>query len=549
MLEVLAKLRDPAAGVRGLAVSRVIGDIVTGTVAPTDIRRIRADANVISLKAARAVSSRLHRSLLAAAASAADLRAGLPAALAAAGGAGVVIGIIDDGCDFAHPNFRTATGDSRLLFLWDQTGNATARSPAEYGYGREFGRVALTSAAHAADPYTSLGYAPTAGAHGTHVMDIAAGNGRGTGVPGVAPLADLIFVQLGQPDFAEDESLGNSRRLVEAVEYVFRRAEAAGATATVVNLSLTMHGGPHDGSTLADQAFEHLLALPSRAIVVAAGNSGDGATHARGSVRATQSRTLGWEVNLADTSDNEMEIWYGGVGSVIATLRSPDGTRAITVSPGDPPRELRIANKVVASAISVRSDPTNGDHQINLFLKRSAPKGVWTVTLETTSVAPIDFDAWIERDDFGRLRQSTFVAADRDPSRTLGTLSCGSSTIVVGSNDPDDPALAISPFSSRGPTRRGAEKPDLTAPGTAISAANARGPGRVVFSGTSQAAPHVSGVVALLFAIAPHRLTPAEIRASLMNTASPRAPWDAARGRGALRCTAALRDVSGPPSA
>src|SRR5215212_5182179 len=76
-LEVLAKLRDPAAAVHGLAVSRVIGDIVTGTVAAADVRRVRADANVISLKAARAVSSRLHRSLAAAAASSADFRAAL----------------------------------------------------------------------------------------------------------------------------------------------------------------------------------------------------------------------------------------------------------------------------------------------------------------------------------------------------------------------------------------------------------------------------------------------------------------------------------------
>src|SRR6185503_12429207 len=77
-------------------------------------------------------------------------------------------------------------------------------------------------------------------------------------------------------------------------------------------------------------------------------------------------------------------------------------------------------------------------------VRRSAPKGIWTVQLSTTSAATIDFDAWIERDDFGRLQQSTFIAADRDASCTLGTLSCGAATIIVGAHDPDDPAATDS---------------------------------------------------------------------------------------------------------
>lgn len=543
MLDVIAQLRDASVNVPGLTVGRAFGSIVTGNASTRDLRRIRAHPNVVSLKAARGVIPQLQRSVRDAKASPSDLRTALPARLAHVTGAGTVVGVIDDGCDFAHPNFRTAAGDSRLLFLWDQTGDAMAESPQEYGYGREFTRRTLTNALRTAAPYGSIGYTPNVGAHGTHVLDIAAGNGRGTGAPGVAHGADIIFVQLGKPDYAERESLGNSRRLLEAVEYVFLRAEAAGASATVVNLSLVMHGGPHDGTTLVDQAFATMVAVPGRAIVVAAGNAGNGATHASGSISAGQPRTLDWDIHPADMTDNEIEIWYTGTSALTAALRSPDGAYTLSVEPNTPVQQLRIKNRIVATAASVRDDPTNGDHQINLFLRRGAPKGRWTVLLQTNDLLPLAFHAWIERDDFGRLQQSAFGSADRDTSYSLGTLSCSNACIVVAAHNPDDPTKPICAFSSRGPTRRGDQKPDISAPGEAITAANARTPGVHALSGTSQAAPHVAGAIALMCeAAAPRKPDAAAIRHALIEGAhgNQKLPWRADAGAGPLNVTNAI---------
>ena len=49
---------------------------------------------------------------------------------------------------------------------------------------------------HQPKPYDALPYTLEARAHGTSVLDVAAGNGWGTKTPGVAPNADLIFVEL-----------------------------------------------------------------------------------------------------------------------------------------------------------------------------------------------------------------------------------------------------------------------------------------------------------------------------------------------------------------
>ncbi len=76
-------------------------------------------------------------------------------------------------------------------------------------------------------------------------------------------------------------------------------------------------------------------------------------------------------------------------------------------------------------------------------------------------------------------------------------------------------------FTSEGPARiSSALKPDISAPGFDItSAAVGTGDGAATFSGTSMAAPHVSGVATLLRQIHPN-WSPAQIKAVLMNQAT-----------------------------
>lgn len=113
-------------------------------------------------------------------------------------GRDVVIAVIDWGCDFAHPDFRRPDGRTRLIGLWDQ--RAAGPSPAPYGYGRMHGPDAIDRALATRDPFGTLGYAPSRTdepMHGTHVLGIAAGNGRAGGPQGLAPEARLFFCHLG----------------------------------------------------------------------------------------------------------------------------------------------------------------------------------------------------------------------------------------------------------------------------------------------------------------------------------------------------------------
>ena len=181
-------------------------------------------------------------------------------------GRGAIVGIVDTGIDYEHPDFfDDDVGRSRVLWLWDQTAAGTGPGSVggtSFGYGAECTREMMTGAPPACRARDVEG-------HGTHVAGTAAGDGsasrRGASTysfTGVAPGADLIVVK---SDFS-------FTGIADGVAYIFRRAEELGRPA-VVNLSLGTDVGPHDGMEALSLMLDSLSG-PGRVIVAAAGNGG-----------------------------------------------------------------------------------------------------------------------------------------------------------------------------------------------------------------------------------------------------------------------------------
>jgi serine protease AprX len=104
----------------------------------------------------------------------------------------------------------------------------------------------------------------------------------------------------------------------------------------------------------------------------------------------------------------------------------------------------------------------------------------------------------------------------------------------------------ITSYSSRGPGGNGAKKPDITAPGNNIIGARAVIAGNasneiIMMSGTSMAAPHVTGVVALILQANPN-LSPSEVKQNLLNTAEDKGEtgWDVDYGWGEVEAYKAV---------
>ncbi|MVT08570.1 S8 family serine peptidase [Chitinophaga sp. ysch24] len=466
--------------------------IVTGRIPIKRIEYIRNLPFVKSLKAARKLNPTVHITVP-------DIGANKHSVILPdhKGGENVLIGIIDFGCDYAHENFLTSDGNTRLIQFWDQTAQSTNSM---VPYGRLYLSDEINSALKSIDPYVALSYKLEANAHGTHVMDIAAGNGRGSGVPGVAPNSDIIFVQPStssipwQGPQTLGKSFGDSVTLLEAVRYIF---DKAGKKPCVINISLGTNGGPHDGSTLVEKGIDGMLQEePNRAVVIAASNSYDDGIHASGQILPGGHYDLSWLA--ADLTENEIEIWYEGATGLDVEIFDPMGISLGTVLPSETGQIKNKQNELQLVISNRLDDPNNNSNVIGIWLKEGNA-GKWQLRLSNKGRKSINFHGWIERDDRA---QSKFIGKP-DNTHTLGSISCSHKAITVGAYDATKPDFPIAWFSSSGPTRDGRHKPEISAPGTNVLAAASRTQkDRILKSGTSMAAPAVTGAIALIFSVA-----------------------------------------------
>ncbi len=527
-IPVVAKLVDPSVPVESLRIVAHFGQVVTARVPLGRIVEVRR--HVASLKASRTYQADLAFSVP-------EIHASSETSNGLIGvegftGRGVIIGIVDWGCDFAHVNFRDKEDKSRIHYLWDQRGGRYSESPEPFGYGREFNREQINFALLQPDPYVSLSYDPAdadpmgIGTHCTHVMHIAAGNDRAPGSsPGVAPEAEFIVVHLKGEDVRSGGTLGDSVRVLEAVHYIFDKAREFNMPA-VVNLSLGKTAGAHDGKTLVEQAFDNLLdEMPGRAIVMSAGNYFDTDMHASGQLKPGEYIDLQWLVAPVNDEITEMDIWYAGSDRFNVELIDPSGQNVARVALADN-TAVKNGERIIASIFHRQHDPNNEDNHIVIFLWPDAMLGTWTIRLLGEAVTNGSYHAWIERDN--PMFQSRFARDCAVQTSTTGTICNGRKTIAVGAYDAREPSHPLAPFSSAGPTRDNRQKPDIAAPGVGILAARSSQPsdqgpralnGLTTKSGTSMASPHVAGVIALMYQAArEHRLTIDQTREILIKT-------------------------------
>ncbi len=500
IVSVIVRLYPGKQAPNGLRLIATFGPISTARALRGMLEMLHDDPAVASLKAPRVYAGELGSRLDEIGVIEADPSPGetdrrRPADLAETG-KGTVIAVIDWGIDFAHPDFRDARGRSRFHAIWDQRGHGHAP---HYGYGRIHGRRAIDQALASADPFAALDYRPatgTAPAHGTHVMGIAAGNGRAGGPEGVAPEADLVFVHLG----SGVADLGNSIDLLEAIDFAVK---CAGDRPLAINMSIGRHAGPHDGTLLIEQAIDWLISNRHGTIVAqSTGNYFSRDVHMQGRLHETARDRLPFQIPQSSASPVTLEIWYQGADRFRAAVQPPGGAR-IEVELGAQGEVRDAAGKLLGRLYHREQDPNNQDNLIALMLHPHAPAGDWVVELEGLDVVDGRWHAWIERNTACPPCQAKFSSNRASGRTTTGSICNALRTIAVGAYDLHDPDHPLARFSSMGPTRDGRPKPLLVAPGVGVLSVRSRSdarmePGYVRMSGTSMAAPHVTGVAALM---------------------------------------------------
>ena len=440
-------------------------------------------------------------------------------------GEGVVVGVVDAGIDWDHPDFTNGDGGNRILYVFDQyTEQECNPSQIQSGFCSETD-----------DNLYAMG-------HGTHVSGIAAGSGMATGngypagrYVGVAPDASIVFVKTDT----------SSASVLEGVAYIFEKAALAGMPA-VVNLSLGWRKGARDGTSTLELGLEN-LAGPGRVVVVSAGNDGGLPIHGRLDLDVGGEGLVTFEVPVytpeeGDRNDTiRMNGWYDGEMSAGLELLSPGGDYICTCPYGESVICDSGAGYIWLDNASGGVNPNNGDNEIALKIHDNSVyippgSGTWTMRFIHEAGVPAVIDLWFYLFQLGLESVTVGFVEGLDESGLIGIPATGREVVAVGASttkcswtNVEGESMSyetfgiscmegeIADYSSPGPTRDSRLKPELIAPGLGIASTFSwdlnippaeweeevkyfvvEDGAHYMIDGASMAAPHVTGAIALL---------------------------------------------------
>lgn len=407
-------------------------------------------------------------------------------------GKGVLLGIIDSGIFYQHPDFRNEDGTTRIAYLWDQS--IEGNPPEGFTEGTEYTKEQINEALSKTRRSEQLAIVPSEDSigHGTHVAGIAGGNGRGSRgrYQGAAPEAEFIIVKLSSPGQSQ---FVRTISIMLGVKYVIEKARELNRP-IAVNLSIGMNEGSHDGKSLIEAYLDDAALLWKTNIIVGSGNEGVAKNHFEGRIATGEERSV--ELNIASNKRTYgFTVWQQFIDTLTYNIQSPSGEKTPLIILGQPPRRFVLGNTLVNVSFGGPS-PLNGDIQLGVFLsgigERPIDEGIWRINIVGQDVVGGTFNIWGEtREQAGE----TFFP-NADPELTITTPATAFNVISVGAYD--SVTNQIADFSGRGFTRSlRSVKPDLVAPGVGIMAPS-QGGGYRALSGTSMATPHVTGAVALM---------------------------------------------------
>ena len=474
-------------------------------------------------------------------------------------GKGTAIAVLDSGVDYRHPDFRNADGSTRILAYWDQSlpfasfnkentnsnssnsdnfqyisttnsqnnyiaadnrtntrrnnfSNHSSTIDNPYNLGvifseEDLNRLLMPKSSSA--PSDSSTFSVTVPAtellspsedisgHGTHIAGICSGNGRASNGnnQGVAPESSLIVVKLKNETASVYTDYAN---LMMAVDFAVRFANSRSLPLSI-NISYGSNDGSHTGSSLLELFMEQVSLYGKNVICAATGNEGLSRRHASLNTISNQNtydKSIDFTIAPGERS-LYLEIWQAFADDFSYELFAPSGLESFVFPAVPGIYAYMIADTTIYLTIN---NPTPYQPFRQYFLSFSSnttfiTSGTWALhiaSIPTGKIVDGRLQFWLPSKEATN-SATGFLSPSSDMTFTIP--STASSVISVSGYDSNLDVFA--PFSGQGFSNNRHTKPDLCAPAVNILS-TAPGGGYTIRTGTSMAAPFVTGAAALL---------------------------------------------------
>lgn len=377
-------------------------------------------------------------------------------------GENVLIGIIDSGINYLHPDFINEDNTSKIVSIWDQESN-TNSPPDGMIFGSEFTREEINQAIINNDSTLTVDNIGT----GTIAAGIAVGSGRVNSLyRGVALGSELVVVKLRpyEGTFKDGRINYINTDFLAAIKYILDVASKENKF-LIINLTI----GDKSRSVILTNLLDTFPQITNTGtfVVSGAGNEGNTDIHFEGNLlNGNNFQDVILEVGEQNSLD--IAITLNDPGILGAEVISPSGEISYRVDYSPDESQYEGKFNLENSAYEMRlSYPwlLSGNEELLIRVLDIKP-GIWTIRIFPEIIITGEFDIYLPNKNL-IAEDTRFLNPNSYSTITLyGTTE---NVITIGAYNDKTNSMWIG--SSRGPLKdKRIVKPDIVAPGVDIIA-------------------------------------------------------------------------------